>query len=140
MDLLHKPSFSPDPNVISGVHPFKLVFNKSFDNDLSFLKYFQKKGCYLDDLSLSPVNKLSLKQRSKTLENSIRKLSKRIDNYNPDVIVIVLKKIDKYVRKAINLSNVSCPVYTLPFPGNGHQNKFVQKFSEILKVHIKDKT
>jgi hypothetical protein len=119
---------------------FEQVFNILFRDDSEFLKYFQDKGCYLDDLSPIPVNKMSKTERVKTLKDSIEELSKRICSYNPTVIVIVLKKIDKYVKKAIDLSEVRCPVYTLPFPGNGHQNEFIQEFSKILKAYLMGET
>ncbi|MGB9693893.1 MAG: hypothetical protein ACPLYF_03525 [Fervidobacterium sp.] len=119
---------------------FTHVFNKPFDDDSTFLKFFQEKGCYLDDLALSPVNHMTAKQRNKTLEDSIVHLSQRITDHNPDVIVIVLKRIAKYVIKAIELSKKSCPVYTLPFPGYGRQNKFISEFSGILKAYLKGET
>ena len=35
-----------------------------------------------------------------------------------------------------SFTNVAAyPIYTLPFPGNGHQNKFIQEFSNILEKH-----
>jgi len=118
---------------------FESVFNENFDDDLSFLKYFQEKGCYLDDLSLSPVNHMFSGQRKEALKTSVGPLSKRIAEHNPDVIVIIMKKIDRYVREAIKLSKKSCSVYTLPFPGNGHQNKFMSEFSTILRRHLRGK-
>lgn len=119
---------------------FEQVFGILFRDGSEFLKYFQAKGCYLDDLSPIPVNKMSKTERDKTLKDSIGELSKRICSYNPTVIVIVLKKIDKYVKEAIDLSEVRCPVYTLPFPGNGYQNEFIQEFSRILKAYLMRET
>jgi len=115
---------------------FTLAFNTPFDDDLTFLKYFQEKRCYVDDLSLSPVNHMTAKQRNKTLTDSIGHLSKRITDHNPAVIVILLKRIAKYAKKAIELSKVSCSVHILPFPGNSHQNKFIHLFSEILRTSL----
>jgi uncharacterized protein YcsI (UPF0317 family) len=104
------------------------------------LKYFKRKGCYLDDLSPIPVNKMPKNQRNKILKISIKGLSKRIRRCNPDIIVILLKKIDKNVRKAIDSSKVTCPVFTVHFPGNGHQKKFMRKFSQLLRLYYLEKT
>jgi hypothetical protein len=119
---------------------FTKVFNKSFNDDLSFLRYFQHKGCYLDDLSLIPVNDMPGPERINTLINSVEGLAQRIKSYNPKAIVIVLKKIDTYAKRAIELAQVKCTVYTLPFPGNGHQNKFIEEFCPILNEYIREKT
>ena len=114
---------------------FEGVFNQSFTNVAAFLKFFQGKECYLEDLTATPVNKMSIKNRESTLEQGIIQLSAKLKDYKPEVIVIVLKKIDRYVKKATKIAGLSCPIYTLPFPGNGHQNKFIQEFSNILEKH-----
>ena len=82
---------------------------------------------------------MSTKNREGTLEQEIVQLSTKLKDYKPEVIVIVLIKIDQYVKKAIKIAELSCPVYTLPFPGNGHQNKFIQEFSNILEKHYAEK-
>ncbi len=119
---------------------FEAVFNKSFINTSAFLKFFQEKGCYLEDLTATPVNKMSTIEREKTLEQGVIRLSRKLIDYNPETIAIVLKKIERYVKNAIKIAGLSCPVYTLPFPGNGHQNKFIQCLSIILEKHYVEKT
>ncbi len=119
---------------------FETVFNKSFVNTLAFLNFFQEIGCYLEDLTAIPVNKMSTVNREKTLEHGVIQLSEKLIQYNPEVIAIVLKKIDRYVKNSIRIARLSCPVYTLPFPGNGHQNKFIQGLCKILDRHYVEKT
>ncbi len=119
---------------------FETVFSKSFVNTSAFLEFFQDKGCYLEDLTTTPVNKMSTVEREKTLEQGVILLSKKLIDYNPEAIVIVLKKIERYVKNAIRITGLSCPVYTLPFPGNGHQNRFIQGLSIILEKHYLEKT
>jgi len=77
---------------------FESVFNKSFNDTKSFLEYFQERKCYLEDLTKIPVDKMSTKEREFTLKQGITELSLKLIDYNPEAIVIVLKKIDKYVK------------------------------------------
>ncbi len=115
---------------------FENTFNLSFKNNKEFLKYFKKKGCYLDDLSLIPVNGIPPLRKEEVLSGSILSLAKRLTSYNPEIVVIVLKRIERRVNEALDLSRIQCERYTLPFPGNGYQNKYIQKLSKILKSHI----
>lgn len=45
---------------------FEAVFGKSFPNESAFLDFFRSTGCYLDDLSVVPVNRMprSLRERA----------------------------------------------------------------------------
>ena len=74
-------------------------------------------------------------ERENTLKQGVSLLSEKLKNYNPEAIVIVLKKIERYVKYAIRTSGLSCAVYTLPFPGNGHQNRYIEGLISILKKH-----
>ncbi|MBU1698531.1 MAG: hypothetical protein KJ970_11060 [Candidatus Eisenbacteria bacterium] len=103
---------------------FESVYDMKFSSMDAFLRFFMVKGCYLDDLSLIPVNKMPRREREKTLREGIPRLAGRIENVKPTVIVIALKKIEKHVREAIALTGLTVPVYVLPFPGQGHQRVF----------------
>ncbi len=72
---------------------FETVFRIDFSDTTSFLKFFQNKGCYLEDLTMTPVNKMPTVEREKTLEQGIIRLSKKLIDFDPEAIVIVLKKI-----------------------------------------------
>ena len=119
---------------------FETVFRIDFSDTTSFLKFFQNKGCYLEDLTMTPVNKMPTVEREKTLELGIIRLSKKLIDFDPEAIVIVLKKIERYVKNAISIAGLSCPVYSLPFPGNGHQNRFIKDLSTVLEKHYSEKT
>lgn len=115
---------------------FKKIYKiKSSDQKL-FLKYFHDVGCYLDDLSHIPVDDKPKTERGRLLKEAIPALSRRLKCYKPEVIAIALKRIEKYVREAIDKADLSCPIYTLPFAGNGHQNKYIDELSKILKRHM----
>ena len=115
---------------------FENTFNLSFKNHKEFLQFFKKKGCYLDDLSSIPVNGIPPLRKEEVLSGSILSFSKRLTLYKPEIVVIVLKRIERKVNEALDLSRIQCERYTLPFPGNGHQNKYIQKLSKILKLHM----
>lgn len=116
---------------------FEKAFGRSFSDHLSFLNFFRDKGCYLEDLSHIPVDDKPSSERKKILQDSIHNFSLCLKQDNPQIIVIVLKKIEGYVKEAIDLAKITCPVYTLPFPGNGHQNKFIHELTDILEGNLK---
>ncbi len=119
---------------------FEKVFRISFNDTMSFLIFFQNQECYLEDLTTTPVNKMPKVEREKLLEQGIIRLSKKLIDFDPEAIVIVLKKIERYVKNAIGIAGLRCPVYSLPFPGNGHQNKFIKELSSVLENHYFEKT
>jgi hypothetical protein len=98
-----------------------------------FLGFFKEKGFYLDDLCLRPVNKLDKKQRRQFIENSVPSLATRIKGYSPMVVVSILKSIEMDVSKALDSSGVGSRLYSLPFGGNGHQNKYIEELYQIVK-------
>jgi hypothetical protein len=115
---------------------FENTFKLSFKNHKEFLQFFKKKGCYLDDLSLIPVNGIPPLRKEEVLSGSILSLAKRLTFHKPEIVVIVLKRIERKVNEALDLSRIQCERYILPFPGNGHQNKYIQELSKILKSHM----
>ena len=109
-------------------------------NNEGFLDYFMRCGCFLDDLSHSPVDDLPRNERGKALRRCIEPLSERIRQVDPSVIVIVLKKIERFVREAILKSGCNPEIYVLPFPGNGHQKKYIEQLSGIISKFLPTKT
>lgn len=116
---------------------FEMVFDRAFPDTTSFLKFFQVKGCYLDDICLTPVDKLPPKQRRFMLNDSVAPFALRLAEYNAEIIIVVLKRILPYVERAVSMANVISLVYSLPFPGFGHQKKYIEGLSEILQRHLK---
>ncbi len=115
---------------------FEKAHGVRFKNNSDFLEYFKVCGCFLDDLSHTPVNQLDLHEREKQLQENVQSLSERIREANPSVIAISLKKIEPYVRDAIMKSRCNPKVYVLPFAGSGHQNKFVDSLTSIIDEYI----
>ncbi len=115
---------------------FENTFKLRFKNHKEFLQFFKKKGCYLYDLSPIPLNRMTPLRKEEVLSGGIRSLATRLTFYKPEIVVIVLKGIERKVNEALDLSCIKCKRYTLPFPGNGHQIKYIQKLSKILKSHM----
>jgi hypothetical protein len=115
---------------------FADAFERSFASLGEFLGFFKSRGCYLDDLSLVPVDGMPPRERALTLAANIPALAGRIRSTNPDVVVVVVKKIEKHVRKALVMARMDVPTYVLPFPGQGHQGVYIGGLCRILKQHL----
>lgn len=106
------------------------------DDQQAFLSYFMSCGCYLDDICHQPIDKLTDGKRKRMLEVSVVDFASRLSELKPSVIAVVVKKIEKYARSAVEQAGLKVPVYVLPFPGHGHQNKYMSDLREILIKHV----
>ncbi len=104
-----------------------------FESNTAFLEAFRDSGCWLDDISLEPVNHLSRSERKALLWDQTPGFRERLAAACPDYLVVSLKSIVPFVEEA--LSQVSRPpkVHYLPFPGNGHQREYMDQLAEILQ-------
>jgi hypothetical protein len=103
-----------------------------FEDLDAFRAYFKASGAYLDDLVDIPVNKMSAKERRAILANSVEGFAARLQEYQPATVISLLRRIDLYVEKAIQLSGISCAYHCVSFPGNSHQAKFIEQMQSIL--------
>jgi len=115
---------------------FEDAFGMQFKTTAEFLHFFKTEGCYLDDVSLVPVDGMSAGDRERSLVASVPALAGRIRTSNPSVVLIVLKKIEPHVREALGLARVDVPTYVLPFPGQGHQREYVEQLTAVLRDHL----
>jgi hypothetical protein len=108
----------------------KSVFNWKED----FLSEFKAKGFYFDDLSLVPVNGMGQKARRGQCEASIGSLRDRLKDYNPTAIVVLVRSIDRWVRKAVEQAELKIPIYTTTYPGRfqNHRDRFRNEMAVIL--------
>ena len=68
-------------------------------SEVSFLARFKAFGWYLDDLVLTPVNKLNdRKERCRAARDS---LANRIGSYQPQMVVSLALRIDDDMRAAL---------------------------------------
>ncbi|WAC06895.1 MAG: hypothetical protein OS130_11645 [Thermodesulfobacteriota bacterium] len=119
---------------------FEKSYGIKFCDHSDFLNFFRKCGCYIDDLSLIPVNAMNPKEREQALKGGIKPLSQRILEIRPEIVVSVLRKIEPYVREAVKMTGLEMIFFVLPFPGNGHQNTYVDGLSNILRQFMPIKT
>lgn len=105
-------------------HMERILGCKLFSSRNHFLENFKAAGCYLDDLVLNPVNKNPDRERKLLCERSVPCLANRISDYNPRIVISLLKKIKVYVKNAVLQSDVDVNFYATYFPGNGQQGKF----------------
>jgi hypothetical protein len=105
---------------------------KAFKGDDTFLDDFKRNGFYLDDLALEPVNHLVNRDRISRLNQSIASFAKRLKNYRPEAIVILLMSIRPMVMKAISEAGLSYTPYWTPYPGFGNQPRFHKAMNQII--------
>lgn len=115
--------------------PFESKFNIQFKDNQDFLEFFKEQQCYLDDLCIEPVDKMTPFERKLKLQENVVPFSKRLSEMKPLIVVSVLKSIEKNVREAVGLSGVKTIFYSVPFPGNGHQKRFKEEVIKILDKH-----
>jgi len=115
---------------------FSRAINIEWRDDAEFLYYFRDHGFFLDDLCHEPVNQYKRgegRNRQLKRQKSLPDFTTRMKKYNPENIIIVMKAIEKFVKKAIEKNNLSIVTYLLPFPSYGHQQQYVDKLVKILK-------
>ena len=105
---------------------------KAFRGQQRFLEDFKQNGFYLDDLVLEPVNQLTPRDRRTACKQSISSFAKRLKNYNPVAIVILLCSIKPMVLEAMRQADVSYDPFCTPYPGFGNQPRFHQAMAEII--------
>lgn len=115
---------------------FASLSKQPYGAENNFLENFQRLGCYLDDLCLTPVNGLANPQRRSHRKAGQQALADRIKTYDPLAFVVVMKGIDQNIQKAISLAGYGRPThyYVLDFPAMGHQDKYVRGLIEALKA------
>lgn len=113
---------------------FYEVFGKVCGDGQQFLRYFQDKQFFLDDLCSVPVNGMDGVERVRERAAGIKPLAKRIADANPETVVVAMKAIVPEVREACHLADVSPKLVELPFPRPKHQAQFVARLVNFLRT------
>ncbi|MCA1533851.1 hypothetical protein I6F21_14910 [Bradyrhizobium sp. NBAIM03] len=100
--------------------------------DGEFLDRFKAYGWFLDDLVLTPVDKLPPSKRKTTCLAAMDGLKDRIAAYRPLAIVSMLVGIKNIVETAAKAAESNAPRYAVPFPGMGQQTRFQNAMLEII--------
>ena len=75
---------------------------KAFRGKEFFLEDFRRNGFYMDDLVREPVNQLDGKSRRLLCHQAVASLAKRLEDYKPNAIVILLHRIKPMVLDAMS--------------------------------------
>ena len=97
-----------------------------------FFERFKAYGWYLDDLVLTPVDKLTRSERNAKCSAAQKSLETRIAEYQPLAIVSLLISIKTFVDAAAIAAGSSAPRFAVPFPGMGQQARFKAAMLQII--------
>jgi hypothetical protein len=112
---------------------FEFAFGKGVAEGKEFLRYFQNRGCYLDDLCLVAVNHMKRPDRLRCRKEGVPPLAKRMREHTPRAIVVIKSDIDRHVADAADIAGLGeLPRWTLPFPAMSWQGQYVEKLSSLL--------
>ena len=102
----------------------------------NFLSAFRERGYFLDDLMMEPVNPTGGRKRGKGLVAEVQLLAERIAEYQPELVVSLLKRIRPYVADAMIEAGLDPNEqhHVVSFPGNGQQANFRREIAELLKL------
>ncbi len=101
---------------------FEAVFG-CFPDPQAFLRAFQSRGFYLEDLSPQPVDRETGVLREAAQRAGVERIAALIDSAQPQAVVVVGKSLESAVKTAAAVRGV--PVFVLPFGGQGHQNEYI---------------
>jgi len=105
---------------------------KAFRGDDRFLDVFKQSGFYLDDLVLEPVNHMTARDRRTACKQSIACFAKRLKDYKPAAIVILLRSIESMIAEAMREAGLTYEPFSTPYPGFGNQPRFHSAMAEII--------
>jgi hypothetical protein len=100
-----------------------------------FLERFERRGCYLDDLCLEPVNQLPDRERERRRSEAMEPLAERLLEYDPGVVVAIGKTTAApLVLSALRHAGLAdIPFHVVAFPGRPeHKADFHRELDTIL--------
>ncbi len=81
---------------------FKKALESHLENPANFLSAFKERGYFLDDLTMEPMNPTGGRKRGKGLAPEVQLLAERMAEYQPELVVSLLKRIRPYVADAMS--------------------------------------
>jgi hypothetical protein len=114
---------------------FTNVYGVNFNSDTDFLNRFKSNYFYLDDLCLTPLNRLNENCRNEVRQISVPVFSKRLREHPPRIVISIMMAIEPLVREAIVSAGINVnSVYSLPFPawGNNNKRRYVEMLTRLL--------
>jgi hypothetical protein len=108
------------------------AMKREFGSRETFLEDFKKKGFYLDDLVLTPINKLGRHERSRQRQEAVPKFARRLAEYKPKAMVVVMRAILPTVRRSMRVAGISYEPFCVPHPAFGNWARFSNAMKEII--------
>ena len=109
------------------------AMKRAFGDSASFLSEFKANGFFLDDLVLYPINRMEDVERNERRCNGVPSLARRMEDYRPSAVVVLMCAIKPMVVEAMCKARLSeVPLYVTPFPSYGNQKRFRAKMAEIM--------
>jgi len=135
-----------NPKRISNIYrhtqeAFSIVFGNKCGTGKQFLQFFEKLGFYLDDLCDEPVNHMEEPERCKKRLEGIINLAPKLTKMHPLAVVVLMKKIESYVKEAMEKASIHPLLFSVPFPAYTNKNRrnYVQELSVILRKLVHEK-
>lgn len=96
-----------------------------FNSTEEFFDLFKSLGCYVDHLSSEPVNKEDMPARKMARVAGVAPLSDRLKSYQPEIVIILMKDLQKEVNTAVELSAVKSikKMEAVPYPAGSDTNR-----------------
>src|SRR5580658_8042107 len=108
------------------------AMKRAFGDRETFLEDFKRSGFYLDDLVLTPINKIERRERSRRRQEAVPELAKRLVKYKPKAVVVVMRAILPKVRQAMEIAGMSYEPFCVPHPAFGNWPRFSNAMKEII--------
>ena len=108
------------------------AMKRAFGDHETFLEDFKRNGYYLDDLVLTPINQLERRERSSRRQEAVPELAKRLVEYKPKAVVVVMRAILPKVRQAMRMAGILYEPFCVPHPAFGNWARFSNAMTEII--------
>jgi hypothetical protein len=96
------------------LHQMKRALGEDQTADVDFLMRLKQRGWYLDDLVQTPIKEQA--ELKKKIREARDDLAARIRDYNPSVVVCLLRRIRDDVEVAVLKAGSDACVYSVSFP------------------------
>jgi len=124
-------------------HAVRRTFIPTFPEleDVDFLDAFRALNCFLVDLCGRPVDHMDRKERAKTCDAAVIRLSRMIRQLQPRIIVTLVRSIAVNVRRAELLAGWRGERVELPYPGRWkkHRLEFSAGLTPVLQRALREK-
>jgi len=98
------------------------------------LQAFANMGCYLEDLSRAPIDKLPDRDKRQARKDAVPGLARRLRGLKPRVVVVVVKGIQPQVTHALDKAGLGDVQFeALPFPGQWGRTQYRAELEDLVR-------